>query len=127
MADQDDVPDGIRQLVDTATEVVVTSPSVVGPLHWLTGDVDRARQLANDRLATALDQLGSTGASVVGGAQGDELLRSGFDEVMTDFRADHIVIVVPAHSQRIWRRQGVLEHFLDTFQVPVTVFPVRPA
>lgn len=121
VADEPDVPDGVRAVVDAASEILVMSPSLVGRLDWLTGDVDRARRTANERLSTALGQLRSADATVEG-VRGDEVLRSAFDDAVNELRPEHVIIVVPRRDYAVWQRQGVLEHLLDHHRLPVTVF-----
>jgi hypothetical protein len=70
VADVDDLPAGVQTLVDAAAEILVMSPSLVGPVSWLTGDVDRARHLAESRLEAVLDQLEGHRGEDVRGAGG---------------------------------------------------------
>lgn len=120
-SDAMEIPTGVSTLVNAASEILVLSPSLVGPLAWLTGEVDEARRTADHRLEEALSQLESTDASVAG-MRGDELLRGAFDRAFRDFAADHVLIAVAASNRRIWQRQDVLTHLLDHYGVPVTIF-----
>ncbi len=125
-SDPEDVPASVRQVVDTASEVVVMSPSLVGPLQWLTGDIDRARHVANERLAVVLGQLEAAGRSA-SGVRGDESPRSAFDDIVRQFNPDHIVIAVPATNRGARRRHEVIDYLLDRFRLPITVFTMGPA
>jgi hypothetical protein len=117
-----EVPRGISILVGNASEVVVMSPSLVGRLDWLTGDVDEARQIADDRLQTAVELLASSIDAPVEGVRGDEVLTTALDDALRDFPADHLLVVVSAANQKVWERQGVLDHVLEHHRLPVTIF-----
>ncbi len=125
-SDPEEVPASVRQLVDTASEVLVMSPSLVGPLQWLTGDIDRARHVANERLAVVLGQLEAVGRSA-SGVRGDESPRAAFEDAVRQFNPDHIVIAVPPTSRSARRRHEVIDYLLDRFGLPVTVFAIGAA
>ena len=57
---------GVRLLIESASEVWVMSPSLVGPIQWLTGGVDAARQSADQRLKVVLEQLAGQGVAASG-------------------------------------------------------------
>jgi hypothetical protein len=118
-----ELPAGVDTLVDTATEILVMSPSLTSRLHWLTGDVSRARHLADDRLAAVLDQLGARGVAA-SGARGDELPRTAFADAVLQFSPDHILIGLRPVDRRGWQESGLLDHIVDRFGLPVTVFAV---
>jgi hypothetical protein len=116
-----EVPASVGEIIRSATHILVMSPGLVGPLHWLTGDVDHAQHVAEDRLAAVVEQLsGSTSASVEG-VRGDELLKSAFDDALRGFEADHVIIAVGSKDYDVWHRQRVVEHLLG-FGMSVTVF-----
>jgi hypothetical protein len=119
-SDPNDVPAAIRQLVDSASEVLVLSPTLVNPLQWLYGDVDRARRVADDRLELILGQLESVGVTA-SGVVGDETLRDAFEDAMRRFGPDHVVIALAARHDRR-RVHHVLDHLLERFRVPTTIF-----
>ena len=112
-------PPAIAAIVGAATEIRVLSPSLVGPLHWLTGDIDKARLVANDRLTEMLKRLEAADAPV-SGIRGDELAGTALAEAFGDFDADHVVLVA-ASGDTLWRRRRVLERLLDEYGVSVTI------
>ena len=114
------VPAGIRILLDGADEILVMSPSLVGPLDWLTGDVDHARHMAKERLAAVLGRLSDADAST-SGVVGEELLATELGDAIREFGPDHILLVVAASNTGPWRKQRVLEKLLDRYPLPVTV------
>lgn len=120
---REDLPAGIATLLGAASEILVMSPSLVGRLEWLTGGVDAARHVAEERLTTVLDQLASTAATVQG-VRGDELLRTAFDDAVGSFHPDHVVIVAKHEHYVNWERQRVLQHLLNVHRLAVTIFTV---
>jgi hypothetical protein len=99
------------------------SASIVSRLDWLTGEIRDARHVADKRLAILLGQLSERGVAA-SGARGDELGRDAFADVMRDFNADHILFAVPANDRRPWQWHGLVDHLLERFGVPVTVFAI---
>jgi hypothetical protein len=120
LADGQPAPAGPATLVAAASEILVISPSLVGPLHWLTGDVDHARYEANDRLAAAVHRLENAGTPVEG-QQVDELLPAAFDDAIRTFHPDHIIIVAKKDDHR-WERHNILARLLDNYELAVTIF-----
>lgn len=118
-----EVPVGVRSLVDTASEILVMSPSLTGRLHWLTGDTTRARHVADDRLEAVLGQLQAEGVAA-SGVRGDELPRTAFADAVLQFAPDHILVGLRAAARRGWQERGLLDHLVDRFQIPVTVFVI---
>jgi hypothetical protein len=85
------LPVGVSALLGDASEALVVSPSHVSRLEWLTGGVDNARRVADERLASVLGQLDDVGVEAQG-MVGDELVGLAFDDALRDFAADHILI-----------------------------------
>lgn len=114
-------PPGVAPLIQAASEIKVLSPSVVGKLAWLTGDIDEGRRVANARLTEMLGRVADETPDVpVTDQMGDELVGTAVAEAFDDFDADHVLLVVaPGDAQ--WRRRRVVERFLDEYQVPVTL------
>jgi hypothetical protein len=89
----------------------------------LTGDISRARHLADDRLAAVLGQLDARGLPA-SGTRGDELPRTAFADAVLQFAPDHILIGLRSADHRGWQEHGLLDHIVDRFGLPVTVFAV---
>jgi hypothetical protein len=123
VSDHSDVPVGVRSVVDAASEILVMSPSLTGRLHWLTGDNARARQVADERLEAVLGQLETEGVAA-SGVRGDELPRTAFADAIREFAPDHILIALRAAAHRGWQERGLLDHLVDHFRLPVTVFVI---
>jgi hypothetical protein len=54
----DEIPFGVRTLIDAADEVMVVAPSLPARLDWIMSDIDRATKRADERLRTVLGHLG---------------------------------------------------------------------
>jgi hypothetical protein len=118
------IPAGVRLLIDGATEIWVMSPSVVSPIQWLTGGVDEARRSAEQRLDVILDQLNGEGIAA-SGMRGDELGPTAFDDALSQFPAEHVVISFGTAKQGSWQRRQAINHLVDRYQIPFTIFWVH--
>jgi hypothetical protein len=112
-------PQAVSAILEAATEIRVLSPSIVGPLRWLAGAVDKAQRIAEDRLTEMLGRLEDTDA-IVSGARGDELVGTAIADAMRGFDADHVLLIAAAGDTQ-WRRRHVLERLLDEYGLSVTV------
>jgi hypothetical protein len=117
----EDLPAGVSTLLASATEILVMSPSEVTRVEWLTGGVDEARRVADERLSLVLGQLDDVGATATG-AVGDELVAVAFGDALRDFAADHIVIALRRADRAKFRRRQIIDRLLEEFGVPITVF-----
>lgn len=116
---EDTPPPAVAALLAVATEIRVMSPSLVGPLQWLAGDVDKARRIADDRPTDMLGRLGPADASVTG-VRGDELAGTALADTLRDFEADHAMLLA-APDDTLWHRRRVLERLLDDYGLSVTI------
>jgi hypothetical protein len=114
-------PEGVGLLLESASEVKVMSPSLVGRIRWLTGEIDESRCIADERLATVLGQLAEQGIAATG-VRGDELPRTGFADAVAAFSPDHIVIALSKDEHAAWQRHKLVDHVLADHGLPVTVF-----
>jgi hypothetical protein len=62
----DQIPDGVRLLLDQAEEILVISPALPDRVHWLVSDTDKATSAADERLATVLGHLEQLGNEAQG-------------------------------------------------------------
>ena len=83
---ESEVPGSILHLIRSASQILVLSPGLVGPLHWLTGEVDHAQYVAEERLASVVEQLSESTTAQIEGVRGFELLRTAFDDARTRLR-----------------------------------------
>jgi hypothetical protein len=117
----EDLPAGVSMLLTSASEILVMSPSEVTRVEWLTGGVDKARSLADERLSVVLGQLDDVGVTATG-TVGDELVTVAFGDALRDFAADHIVIALRRADRAKFRRRQIIDRLLEKFDVPITVF-----
>ena len=120
---EDALPVGIATLVEAASEILVMSPSLPGRLDFLTNDNSRARQLADERLATVLGRLDTAGIAAAG-TLGDEGPLTAFADAIREFRPDHLVIALRPGDRRGWQEKDLIDRLLSRFGLPMTVFTV---
>ncbi len=60
------LPFGVRELIDAAEEILVVAPALPSRLEWLASATDRAREQADERLRTVLGQLTELGRDPLG-------------------------------------------------------------
>ena len=61
-ASPDNLPFGVRSLIEAAEEILVIAPSLPGRLDWLASATDKATEQADKRLAVVLGHLDELGA-----------------------------------------------------------------
>jgi hypothetical protein len=71
-ASAEQLPRGIRSLIDAAEEIMVISPTLPGRFDWIASDTDKATQRADERLQTVLGQLDEMGAEARGRIGADD-------------------------------------------------------
>jgi hypothetical protein len=124
-ASVDQVPFGVRELIDAADEILVITPTLPTRFEWLSSATDGAREQADERLRTVLGHLEELGAQAGGGVGADDPLLS-FEDALRDFPADHILIALRAGEQAGWQERGLLDQLQRRYGVPMTVFaPAR--
>lgn len=111
-------PAAVKALLAAASEIRVMSPSVVGTFQWLSGDVDEARRIADDRLTEMLGRLEPS--STTTGSVGDELAENAFADIFRTFQADHVLLIA-ASTARLWQQRKVLDNLLESHGVSVTL------
>lgn len=119
----EDLPEGIRALLDTAEEILVVSPALPGGLDWLASATDRARQEADQRLRNILGQLEEVGAGPSGAVGSDDPLQAIADAV-AQFSAEHLLFALRAGEKSGWQERGLLDQVEKRFGLPMTVFRV---
>lgn len=100
------------------------SPNLIGPIQWLTGGVDDARQDAEHRLGVILDQLAAEGKEA-SGSRGDELAPTALDDALRQFPADYVIVGLRSSQKEPRQRHRAIEHLLDRHAtIPLTIFTV---
>jgi hypothetical protein len=117
----DELPFGIRSLIDAATEILVVAPSLPGRLQWLMSDTDKPTERADDRLRTVLGQLDDLGSPARGRVGADDPLLA-FEDAIREFAPDHVLIGLRRESREGWQERGLLDEIVQRFAIPVTVF-----
>jgi hypothetical protein len=119
----DDLPPGVRALIDAANEIMVIAPRLPGRLDWITSDTDRATAQADERLAAVLGQLDEAGRPAKGRLGADEPMVA-FEDAVREFSPDHLLIALRRADRAGWQEQGLLEGLLERFGLALTVFEI---
>ena len=118
----DDLPFGVRQLIDAADEILVVAPTLPTRFEWLASATDKRREQADARLGTVLGQLQELDSDAEGEVGADDPLLA-FDDVRRDFEPDHVLISL--RSQSGWQERGLLDDLMARFEVPITAFNAK--
>jgi hypothetical protein len=118
------LPPGVRELIEGADEILVVTPALPNRLDWLASATDKAREQADERLSSILEQLAGTGTEVSGEVGADDPLVA-FEDALREFEADHILIALRPDEETDWQEHGLLEQVRERFRLPTTVFEVR--
>jgi hypothetical protein len=117
----EEVPFGVRSLIDAADTVMVIAPTLPGRMDWIASDTDSATERADERLRTVLGQLDEMGTAAGGRVGADDPLLA-FEDAVREFAPDHLLIALrPEHSAG-WQENGLLERVAQRFGIPLTVF-----
>ena len=128
VADLDELPDLIRGLIESASEILVVSPVLVGRLRWLASDTDRARYEADERLGAVLSHVQELAPAAEARAQvGDETPLTAFEDAIRVFRPDHILVALRGTDHAAWQERGLIDSVLAAFHLPITVFEIDRA
>jgi hypothetical protein len=120
----DALPFGVRELIDTAEEILVVTPALPTRFEWLASATDKARQQADERLQAVLRQIGELGTEARGTVGADDPVLA-FEDALAAFPADHILIGLRSPDSADWQERGLLDELLRRFGIPVTVFSLR--
>jgi hypothetical protein len=122
----EELPSLIRKLIDSASQVLVVSPVLVGRLRWLASDTDSARYEADERLETILGHVQELAPGAEARGQvGDDTPLTAFEDAIRDFRPDHILVALRAADQAAWQERGLIDAILKAFHLPITVFEIE--
>jgi hypothetical protein len=120
----EDLPFGIRELIDAADEILVVSPALPTRFEWLASATDKAREQADERLRTILGQLEELGSPASGSVGADDPMLA-FEEALASFSANHIVVGLRASERSGWQERRLLDTLHERFGLPVTVFTLH--
>jgi hypothetical protein len=117
----EELPFGVRGLIDAADEILVVTPTLPSRLDWLASATDKAREQADERLRTVMGHLDEMGSEAAGAIGADDPLLA-FEDVIAQFGPDHLLIALRAGDRAGWQERGLLDGILKRFSVPMTVF-----
>jgi hypothetical protein len=117
----EDLPFGVREMVDAAEEILVVTPALPTRFEWLASATDQAHEQADRRLRAVLGQLEELGSPASGSVGADEPMLA-FEDALADFPADHILVGLRAIERSGWQERGLLDELLQRFRIPLTIF-----
>ena len=117
----EDLPFGVRELIDAAEEILVVTPALATRFEWLASATDKARDQADERLREVLDHLDELESAATGVVGADDPLLA-FEDALATFAADHILVALRAPERSGWQERGLLDELVQRFGLPVTVF-----
>ncbi len=119
----EELPFGIRELIDAADEILVVTPTLPSRFEWLASATDRAREQADERLRAVLGQIAELGSDAEGAVGADDPLLA-FEDAIRDFHPDHLLIALRAGEDSGWQERGLLDQLQQRFRLPMTAFSV---
>lgn len=123
VSSEDELPLGVRELIEAADEILVVTPALPGRFEWLASATDKAREQADERLQAVLGQLDTIGVEARGTVGSDDPLEA-FADAIRDFAPDHLLIALRARDRGGWQERGLLDQIQERFSLPMTVFSV---
>jgi len=116
------LPFGVRSLIEAADDILVIAPSLPGRLEWRASDTDKAQKRADERLQAILGQLDESQSSVVRGAVGADDPLLAFEDAIAEFAPGHLLIGLRGGDLRGWQERRLLDQIQHRFGIPMTVF-----
>lgn len=117
----EELPFGVRTLIDAAEEILVIAPALPKRFEWLASATDKAREQADERLRAVLGQLDEIGAEASGAVGSDDPLVA-FEDAVHGFSPDHLLVALRAEERAGWQERGLLDQLFERFSIPITVF-----
>jgi hypothetical protein len=117
----EDLPFGVRELIDSAEEILVVTPALATRFEWLASATDKAHAQADQRLREILGQLDELGRPASGSVGADDPMLA-FEDALAGFPADHILVALRPPARSGWQERGLLDELQERFRLPVTVF-----
>jgi len=106
-ADAEELPFGVRQLIDSADEILVIAPSLPGRFEWLASATDKAHEQADKRLQAVLSQVSGVGTPARGSVAADDPLLA-FEDAISTFAPTHILIGLRSGDRAGWQERGLM-------------------
>jgi hypothetical protein len=119
----ENLPFGVRLLIEAADQVMVIAPMLPGRFEWLSSATDEAREQAAERLGSVLGQLEELGAQPEGEVGADDPLLA-FDDAIAKFDPHHLLISLRDEERAGWQERGLLEALHQRLHIPVTFFEI---
>jgi hypothetical protein len=119
----EEIPFGVRELLDAADDIFVLTPSLPTRFEWLASATDAAREKADQRLAAVLGQLGELGREAHGAVGSDDPVE-GIADAVREFEPDHLLIALRPGQAAGWQERGLLDEIQHRLSIPMTVFSV---
>jgi hypothetical protein len=123
-SDPEGLPFGVRELIDTAEEIMVVTPALPSRFEWLASATNKSRQQADERLRTVLRQLEELGSEASGTVGADDPLLA-FEDAISEFAPDHLLIALRPEDEAGWQERGLLDRLREQFGLPITAFALR--
>jgi hypothetical protein len=117
----EDLPFGVRALLDAAEEILVIAPALPKRFEWLASATDKAREQADERLQAVLGQLDEIDAEASGAVGSDDPLVA-FGDAIREFSPNHVLIALRGEDRADWQEHGLLDQLFERFAIPITVF-----
>jgi hypothetical protein len=102
-------------------EVMVVAPALASSRlgHWLSSDIDAAREQAADRLRASVAALNAAGLEASGElGDGDPL--QALDDAFRIFDPDEVIISTHPPSRSTWLERRVVRRARQRYEVPIT-------
>lgn len=122
----EELPPGVRGLIDAADEILVVTPTLPGRFEWLASATDRAREQADERLQGVLGQLEEIDSEARGAVGSDDPLEA-LADFIREFGPDHLLIALRGEERAGWQEKGLPDQIQQRFDLPMTVFSVPGA
>ena len=118
-AEDTELPTLVKNLIQSASAILVVTPMLPSLLQWLASDTDRVRHQADDRLKTVMAQVHALASDAVEAADvGDDDPLSAFADAVRTFRPDHILIALRAADHSAWQERNLVDRVRQGFISP---------
>jgi hypothetical protein len=118
------IPPGVRVLIDAAERVMVIAPRLPDRLEWISSDTDKATAEADARLQAVLGHMDDLDTPAQGEIGADDPLVA-FEDAIRKFGPDHILVALRGEDRAGWQERGLLDRVEERFGLPLTVFTLQ--